>query len=174
MRSGYMAMALVFAAALVPARAADWHVRSSESKHGQLIRHGYERSVTFRQLVDSLNASDVIVYVEAQPEFNARTGGLLLHSVVSAGGHRYLRVKLRGGGGDGTIAVLAHELQHAHEVAQARDVHDDEQMTALFARLDNRTCLRRACYETNAAQEVQGAVAAELATWRKERRERIL
>jgi hypothetical protein len=42
-------------------------------------------------------------------------------------------------------------------------------MTELFARLDNGTCLRAACYETDAAQEVQRAVAAELAKWRKER-----
>jgi hypothetical protein len=160
-----VAIALVFAAALVPARATDWHVRSSESDYAQLIRHGYERSATIRQLVDSLNASDVVVYVE--PQFARRgSGGYLLHSVASAGGRRYLRVRLRVGGGDKTLAILAHELQHAYEVAQVRDVHDRDAMTALFARLDNGMC-RGACYETDAAQEIQRAVADELAKWRK-------
>jgi hypothetical protein len=163
-----MAIALVFAAALVPARAADWHVRSSESDYAQLIRHGYERSATFRQLVDSLNASDVVVYVQPQVARRGTRGHLVLN-VASAGGRRYLLVKLRVRQDDGTIAILAHELQHAYEVAQARDVHDADRMTELFARLDNGTCLRAACYETDAAQEVQRAVAAELAKWRKER-----
>jgi hypothetical protein len=161
-----MAIALVFAAALVPARAADWHVRSLEREYAQLIRHGYERSVTFRQLVDNLNASDVLVYVHPQVTLRG-TGGYLLNTVASAGGRRYLHVKLRAGGGDGTIAILAHELQHAYEVAQALDVHDAERMIALFARLDNGTCLRGNCFETDAAQDLQRDVAAELATWRK-------
>ena len=93
-----------------------WHVRSSKPALSDLIQDGYARSPTFRRLVDRLNAVHVVVYVEFQitPQ---RQRGYLSHNIREAGEWRYLQVRLRARSRSIMISVLAHELQHALEVA---------------------------------------------------------
>jgi hypothetical protein len=98
------------------------HVRSSEPWILALINAGLARSATFRQLVDTLNESDVIVYIETQATRESRQvhreslDAYLIHHVVDQGGHRYLRIGLGARGAEKRlISILAHELQHAVE-----------------------------------------------------------
>ena len=139
------------------------HVRTTEPFVRSLIEQGLTRSETFRQLVNTLNQSDVVVYID--PKIAQRPlGAYLSHNVVSAGGRRYLHIAVDLHGGDiRLVSLLAHELQHAVEVSQDPDARDPKGMARLFARLASRRgCGISNCEETELALEVQAAVDAEL------------
>ena len=82
-----LGLGLSFAAQDAPIQ----HVRSSEPRSLALINAGLARSATFRRLIDTLDASDVIVYVELQASRESRQvqreclDAYLLHQVVSRG-----------------------------------------------------------------------------------------
>ena len=139
------------------------HVRTTEPTIAALIAGGVSRSGTFRHLLDLLNASDVIVYVEPQLTRQA-LGGFLENGVVARGGYRYLRVAINMQGAEGRIIpVLAHELQHALEVAQDPEAVDAITVERLFARLDVPFgCNGSSCSETQAAKDIENAVSADL------------
>jgi len=139
------------------------HVRTNGPLVRSLIEQGLARSETFRRLVDTLNQSDVVVYVD--PKITRQTlGGYLSHSIVTAGGRRYLHIAVDLRGGDiRLVSLLAHELQHAVEVSQDSDARDAKGVARLFARLASKQgCGSSNCEETEAALEVQAAVDAEL------------
>jgi DNA-binding PadR family transcriptional regulator len=139
------------------------HVRTFEPRILALIETGIRRSETFRHLVDTLNASDVIVYIEPQQTREA-LGGYLAHTVTAGGAFRYLRVKIVTQGAENQrISVLAHELQHAVEVAQAPEARDAESLANVFRRLAVQFgCVSRTCYETRTSRDVEHAVYDEL------------
>jgi len=138
------------------------HVRASEARILSIVDQGVAESATFRRLVETLDASDVIVYLE--PKFDRGSlGGYLSHRMVVAGPMRYLKiaVDLRGGR-DRLMALVAHELQHAVEVAEAGEVRDSQSMVRLFERRTIPQVCGGGCFETAAALDVQEAVLAEL------------
>jgi len=92
----------------------------------RLIDAGLSRSTTFRSPVVMLNESDVIVYIEPKLTREA-LGGYLQHRVVVGGQYRYLRVAVEIAGSERhLVSLLAHELQHALEIAQAPEARDAE------------------------------------------------
>ena len=103
-----------------PSWAADQlsNVRTGEPAVQALLDWGMTHSPTLTSLVETLNRSDLIVYVQ-QGTLPAGVGGVLLHRIVSRGGRRYVRilVSLRGAR-ERLTGVIAHELQHAVELAQ--------------------------------------------------------
>ena len=141
------------------------HVRASEPRIIALIDAGLSRSATFRRLVDVLDQSDVIVYVDPK---QTRTGlsAYLAHNLIASGGYRYVHIALEAQGATvRLIALLAHELQHAVEVAQAPDVRDAESLVRMFERSTLKFgCASGAgeCYETKAAKDIEAAVLSEL------------
>jgi hypothetical protein len=137
-------------------------VRTDEPAVQALLDWGMARSATLASLVEALNQSDVIVYVQ-QGTLPAGVGGLLLHRIVSRGGRRYARilVSLRGAR-ERLTGVIAHELQHAVELAQSADVLHHDDVTALFARIGFPANCRRTCSETAAAIDVQARVVNEV------------
>ena len=75
-------------AASVSAQAAPTsHDRTTDARIAELIEIGLARSARFRQLIDSLNASDVIVYVDTK-QTRPTLRGYLDHTVSSAGSVR--------------------------------------------------------------------------------------
>ena len=139
------------------------HVRTTEPLVRSLIEQGLARSERFRRLVNALNQSDVVVYID--PKITRDTlGAYLSHSVVSAGGRRYLHIAVELRGGDiRLVSLIAHELQHAVEVSQDPDARDSEGVARLFARLASKGgCGISNCEETEAALDVQATVDAEL------------
>jgi hypothetical protein len=63
------------------------------------------------------------------------------------------------------IAILAHELQHAIEVAQAPEVRDSVDIERMFSALAlTFGCGGTTCYETQAAKDVERIVSQELTT----------
>src|SRR5215467_6194312 len=145
----------------------DSHVRATEPVIRALLQTGLLRSATFQRLVEALNQADVIVYVEPL-RTREMLGGYLSHDVISAGGYRYLHIAINLRGGDvRIIALLAHELQHAVEVAEDSDASDARHVDALFRRLASKAgCTIATCSETAAAIRVQNLVDSELKTKR--------
>jgi hypothetical protein len=142
---------------------AERHVRTSEPRILALIDAGISRSQTFRHLVDVLNASDVIVYVEPKQTRQA-LGGYLAHNITVAGAFRYVHIAIQTRGADGRlIPLLAHELQHAVEVAQAPDARDSKSLDQLLERLAvTFGCDGTSCSETQAAKDVEHEVSDDL------------
>ena len=98
-----------------------------------LIARGLAESPTFRALVDRLNRSDVVVYV-AEDHFQSKALSGELSFLTRAGGYRYVRVRLQWRSYDiQQIATLAHELQHALEVAERPWIVDDESFALALA-----------------------------------------
>jgi len=138
------------------------HVRATEARILAIVEDGVSRSATFRRLVETLDASDVIVYIG--PKFRREAlAGYLAHRLTAAGTLRYLKIALDiNGPRDRVVALMAHELQHAVEVAVAPEVRDSERMVRLFERSSLDNVCGGNCYETRAAIEVQETVFAEL------------
>jgi hypothetical protein len=142
------------------------HVRSTVAYVRTLIKEGYERSPGFRDLVDTLQRSNAIVLV--QP--GSCAGGRIRSCLVSIDGslvERQIRIKvdpqhtIR----DRLIATIAHELQHAVEIAEQPDVFDAPGAMRLFRRLAFGACragLSEEC-ETERALATEDRVGRELA-----------
>lgn len=148
----------------LPSWPLDSHVRSSDDRLLKSLRDGVTRSPTLRRLIDVLNRSDVIVYIESRGKMRTGFAAYLVHQIVTAGNHRYLKVVVnRELARDRLTVVIAHELQHAREVAEAANVRSGADMEALFKRLDSGRCvLIRSCTETDAAVRLEAAVWNEL------------
>ena len=124
-----------------------------------LIADSASRSRVVRDLMARLACTDVIVYVEftASPEIPlART-----KLVTAVPGARFLRIGInRRVSSMDTGATLAHELQHAVEIAEHDDVRDDEGVRRLFDRIGIDLGGDR--YETAAARDVEWIARTEL------------
>ena len=106
----------------VMAQASSPSVRSVEPEIQTLIEKGIARSETFRSLIAKLAGSDVIVYIESRIIRQGLVGSTS-HRVIVRGGYRYVRLAIDPHGPDARlIAVIAHELQHAIEIAQAPEL----------------------------------------------------
>jgi hypothetical protein len=137
------------------------HVRGTTPAITALITRGAERSPTFRQLIEQLNASDIVVYLETNAPLPAGLEGRLMF-LTSAGGVRYLHAQVRSGlGFEQIIAVAGHELQHALEVAAHPKVRDAHGMRALYERIGVRTGTPDR-YDTAEAQSTGRRVRSEL------------
>jgi hypothetical protein len=98
-------------------------IRSHSARFTDAIAEGTARSATFRHLVETIGASDGIVYVE---EGVCRHGGraCFLLSVTITGPFRVLqiRVNLRKTPGCTLIESIGHEFRHVIEVLRDRRV----------------------------------------------------
>jgi hypothetical protein len=139
-------------------------VRSADPKILTLIDAGRSHSATFRSLIAMLNESDVIVYIEPKLTRQALSG-YLAHRVFAQGRYRYLRIAIETAGSERRlVSLLAHELQHAVEVARAPEARDSESVERLFRRLAvNFGCGWTNCFETKAARDVERLVEKEFA-----------
>jgi hypothetical protein len=158
-----MAMWLLLAMTLAVQDSSIRHVRTTEGPILTLINDGLARSETFRSLVKTLDHSDVIVYVV--PKLTRRAlGGFLVNNVVVRGEWRYLRVAVEfQGARNRLIPLVAHELQHAVEIAQHPEVRDAASLERLFTGLAIKFgCGGTTCYETQAAKDIEWTVSKEL------------
>jgi hypothetical protein len=157
-----MVTMVMVAVALTAQDASLHHVRSTDPRILSLIESGLTRSETFRHLVATLDDSDVIVYVEPKLTRQALKG-YLAHNIVANGGYRYLRVAVDTHGSvRRLVALLAHELQHAVEVAQDPEARDAEGLERMFDRLAVKFgCGGTTCSETQAAKDVEYTVNQE-------------
>jgi hypothetical protein len=138
------------------------HVRALTPRMKQVIELGRRRSATFRELIDRLNGSDVIVYLENTHELPAGLDGRLTF-MTTAGGVRYLRAQVTSSlDDDDLIAVAGHELQHAIEVASHPEVRDVASLAVLYTQIGVPSASARHRYDTLEAQSTGRRVRAEL------------
>jgi predicted O-methyltransferase YrrM len=127
-------------------------VRAASADVRALIEDSAARSATVRDLLARLGCSDVIVHVEitASPQIpRART-----KLVAASAGVRFLRIGInRSMAGHELIGVLAHELQHAVEIAERDEVRDDEGVRRLYQEIGRPSGAD--AFETDAALDVE-------------------
>ena len=110
-------------------------VRITDERLRTLFEEGLQNSPTLRALVSRLERSDVVVYV--QPDYyglSGYAGGLTFLSAT--GGLRYVVARvdwLRAPAQQ--VAMIAHELQHAAEVADNPEIVDDASMFREYIRM---------------------------------------
>jgi hypothetical protein len=139
-----------------------FRVRTLDGHVADMLAIGYQRSATFRRLVDRLEDSDVIVHIERRAIVS---GTAFMHFVTQAGGNRYLRVTLDTElAPDAAVPLLGHELQHAVEVARAPWVVDVASFGDLYRAIGHSSCEDppRRCFDTTAAVDAGRRVRMEL------------
>jgi hypothetical protein len=137
-------------------------LRILDLRFQRVLSAALDRSPTLRALVDALDASDVIVHVTAFEAHAHRRHGGELQLAGAAEGTRYLRIGLSRHLSDRQLAaMLAHEMQHAIEVASRPYVRDQPSFEALYEEIGFR--LRGGTFETRDALSVAAQVGRELA-----------
>ena len=107
-------------------------VRAADARTAALLTQGVERSATVRALVNQLEQLDVIVYIEMQPALRKRLAGTMTW-LTRAKNYRYVRISLNPElNTDVAIATLGHELQHALEVANAREIVNERALEQFY------------------------------------------
>jgi hypothetical protein len=137
------------------------HVRGATPHVNKLIARGMKGSHTFARLVEELNKSNVIVYIQVTRDVPVGLDGRLAF-MTSVGPLRYLHAQVRDGlPTDLLLATAAHELQHALEVAQHEDVRDAQGLASLYERIGIRAHDHKR-YDTAAARITGRRVRQEL------------
>ncbi|MGQ0735062.1 MAG: hypothetical protein ACT4QD_15575 [Acidobacteriota bacterium] len=138
----------------------------------RLIAEGHRRSSMFRDLVEIIHGSNVIVAVQFGFCGKGRFRSCVVH-VEGDARQRHIRVRIQTRTTeDRMIATIAHELQHALEIAADPEVTSAEAALKLYRRLakgDCRTGWSDVC-ETEAALAVEDRVLDELEAEGRERR----
>ena len=133
------------------------HVRAASDAARSLLIEA-AASPTIAALLRRLESSDQIVYVEFTGSSDIPTARTKL--VAAARGVRFLRIDIN------TrivpwdrLPLLAHELQHAVELADAPDVRDNDGVRRLYARIGRQGDTDR--FETQAAIAIERRVRGE-------------
>ena len=124
-----------------------------------LLLEAPDRSATFRRLVDAIDTSNGIVYIE-DGKCNRGVQACLSLTVSVAGPNRILRILVdTRRNHDELLASIGHELQHAAEVLSDPHVTDNRTIYFFFDRIGSSRLSR---FETHAAIHAGLEVAAEL------------
>ena len=134
------------------------HVRGATSKARSLLQDGSRLSATFEALVDALERSDVLVWIETR---NMRLPAQLM-LVAAPENHRHVRISISVPGLDADlIAWLGHELQHAVEISAAPQVRDQDSLRRLYQSIGTIGSVEGHA-ETAKAQQVWGCIVREV------------
>ncbi len=135
-------------------------VRATSARIVDAIDRGIERSATFRRLVETIEATDGVVFVDEGRCRHSGVRACLLSSVTIAGQNRLLHILIdpRKAPGCELVEAVGHELQHAVEVLHDRRIRSDLQIYGFFDLLGRAASGR---FETDDAVEAGFAVARE-------------
>ena len=142
-------------------------IRTDDRRLQRLLDDGTMRSATLRALVERIAQSDLVVYVVCDGDARRGIAGRLTF-LSAAGGVRYLVVRLAPLPSRAQqIAILAHELQHAVEVADAPAIVDSASLAREYLRIGRVTRHSPAggiAFDTQAAIDIGQRVLVELET----------
>lgn len=139
------------------------HVRTTDPSLRALIREAVAGSPAIRTLVARLERSDVIVYVTREYVMPSLLEGHVTFMATS-GGVRYLNIRLAWDRPPRRlVSTLAHELQHAVEIADAPWVVDEASMAREYERVGEPSML----YGSVRTFETRAAVLAGQRAWRE-------
>ena len=160
-----MVIPLVLLLATLPCSSALPRLRGTSVRETALISDLLTRSAIARTLAAAIEAADVIVYVQLSPTLPH--GHATTRFVTATNQVRFVRVTLGATGHpDDLAALLAHELQHAIEIARDPGITDSAGVRRLYRSIgEDRTA--SSAFETAAAQEVGWRVRQELASRRR-------
>jgi hypothetical protein len=126
-----------------------------------LIAKGARRSLMFRMLVDRLNRSTAVVYIQSRLLPGHLSGRLTF--VGASRPWRYLRIEIECRQSEiNQIAALGHELQHAVEIADAEAAVDQNSIRALYGTIGFAVDSSFRRFESNAAKDAGNRVRQEL------------
>ena len=114
------------------------HVRSNSAAILNLIQQATGRSATFGELVETIDASDTLVYVQ---EGHCGAGRrACFYAVTSSAGRRtlWLRVDTRENVEWDLMGSIGHELRHALEVLDDASVTTNARMFLFYQRIGYR------------------------------------
>jgi hypothetical protein len=132
-------------------------IRTTDRRLHALVRDGMRSSETFRALVDRLERSDVVVYLRCERDASTHVSGRLTF-VSAVGGLRYVMVRLRPlSSRTQQLAIMAHELRHAVEIADAPTVVDDITLGVEYQRIGH---VNRWSHTAGLAFDSQAAIRA--------------
>jgi hypothetical protein len=156
-----VALALALAAPRMGTHVPDFaHVRTASAHLQEVIDQAAMQSPTFASLLARVNRTDVVVYFEYVQRLPRQARGHL-HFITAAGNHRYLRVRLPARlPRHQLIASIAHELWHAIEIGEHREVRCERTMEDLYRRIGDEHATHE--FETKRAIETGQAVLAEV------------
>jgi hypothetical protein len=138
------------------------HVRTIDPYVQQLLAAGFDRSPTLHALIARLQGTDIIVYIEPVTDLPGSLAGRLL-LLPYGGAQRYLRIQVAfGPSANEMTALVGHELRHALEIAEARDVRTEKDLVALYQRIGDRSHEALHQYDTAAARSAGRRVQREL------------
>ena len=144
-------------------------VRSRHAALQALIARAEVQSPTFHRMVQTINASDGIVFID--PGTCGHGLRACLVRVASAGQHRFLFVKVDIGKADHEVmASIGHELQHTVEVLSNPRVRDQSSMYFLYKFNRDYGAHSSVAFETTAAIEAGRAVADEIRRFQSAKR----
>ena len=127
------------------------------------FQRGITHSPTFRELAARLERSDVVVYISVEPRPPGKCPGAT-RFVTATRYTRFLHIALdRKLPPKTMIALLAHELQHALEVADAPEIRDLDSFRQHYEQNGFRNTALNT-FDSRTARETGRRVRAELAT----------
>jgi hypothetical protein len=137
-------------------------VRPLARETAALLGDALRRSALVRWQVGVLEGSDLIVYVSERFESESGEPKGRLQFLTAAAGKRYVVVSLDRWklSWDERLVLLAHELQHAVEIAQDPTVHDLAGFRSLYLRIGWE--LKAGRFETEAACQATARMRLEL------------
>jgi hypothetical protein len=151
-------------AAVVLAASASAHVRPLSEYARLALEDGRSRSATLEGLVETLDRSDVIVFVDTRLDPAIPTAETMLMAATAS--VRYVHVILNPRMTfDERVEYLGHELQHAIEIAQDAAAIDSASVRRRFASIGREVpsaSPREKSYETEGARLVSSLVRREL------------
>ncbi len=134
-------------------------VRTSSPAIAAAIQEATRRSPTFRSLIDRIDGSDGIVYVEE----GACVRGVraCLREVIAARGNRIIRIHVDPHRPDWQLmGAIGHELRHAVEVLDNPFVIDTKGMVLFYQQIGRKSAVNAA--ETEAAIQAGDNVRREV------------
>jgi hypothetical protein len=136
------------------------HVRTTDHRIRSLIEEAARRSVTFARLYSRLQETDIILFVEPSSELKKTLCGRLVF-ITATPLARYVRADIRADlARTEMISTIAHEMQHALEIASAPRVRDQSALAGLYQHIGLGEYPRM--FDTELAQEVARQVRREL------------
>jgi len=140
------------------------NIRITDPWLRQLFAAGMSTSPTLRSLVERLDGTDVVVYLQPDPHGSTGIAGRLTF-LSTVAGTRYLVIRLTPlRSAVQQVAMIGHELQHAVEVADQPGIVDAESMYREYMRIGypNGSTTSGVAVDTKAAIDVGDRITDEL------------
>lgn len=157
----WLVLTLLFTAAPAAAGPEEHaRVRPLDPDAVRIVEAVRAKSPTARRLLERLERSDLITYVQLAAGFQLKPRATT-RIITTTRDTRYVLISISTfTSQDDRLELLGHELQHAVELAASPDVRDDAGMERMYARIGWRENTRS--FETAEAQRAGRVVRAEM------------